>query len=150
MRVMELVRPAAAERRPLQLAQRDEPAPAAGELLVAVEVCGVCRTDLHVAEGDLAVHRPGVVPGHEVVGRVSRLGPGASRFAVGDRVGVAWLHRACGVCRFCRASRENLCLAPTFTGWDADGGYADYAVVPEDFAYGLPAQVTPHQAAPLL
>jgi propanol-preferring alcohol dehydrogenase len=119
-------------------------------VLVRVEVCGVCRTDLHVIEGDLEPRCPEIVPGHQVVGRVEEQGPGARRFRKGDRVGIAWLRRSCGACRFCRSGSENLCLDPLFTGWDADGGYADYAVVPEDFAYELPAGVTPHQAAPLL
>ena len=115
-----------------------------------VQVCGVCRTDLHLAEGDLAPHRPGVVPGHEIVGIVDDVGPGASRFAVGDRVGIAWLRHTCGVCRFCARGDENLCLEPTFTGWDADGGYAEHAVVDERFAYAIPEQFSDDQAAPLL
>jgi propanol-preferring alcohol dehydrogenase len=110
----------------------------------------VCRTDLHVAEGDLPVHRRGVVPGHEVVGRVDALGPGASRFAVGDRVGIAWLRHTCGTCRFCRRGDENLCVAPRFTGWDADGGYAEAAVVDERYAYALPEAFADAEAAPLL
>jgi propanol-preferring alcohol dehydrogenase len=150
MRAMVLRKPASAESRPLELVERELPQARPGEVLVRIEVCGVCRTDLHVVEGDLEPRRPEIVPGHQVVGRVAELGPGARRFRQGDRVGIAWLRRSCGSCRFCTSGRENLCLAPLFTGWDADGGYADYAVVPEDFAYGLPAGVTPHQAAPLL
>jgi propanol-preferring alcohol dehydrogenase len=110
----------------------------------------VCRTDLHLAEGDLAPHRARIVPGHEVVGRVVARGPDAHRFGLGDRVGIAWLRSTCGVCRFCTAGRENLCLSPRFTGWDADGGYADLAVVPEDYAYEVPDVFTDEQAAPLL
>jgi len=147
---MVLRKPAPAESRPLALVERAVPQAGPGEVLVRVEVCGVCRTDLHVVEGDLEPRWPEIVPGHQVVGRVAELGPGARRFRQGDRVGIAWLRRSCGTCRFCTSGRENLCLAPLFTGWDADGGYADYAVVPEDFAYGLPESVTPHQAAPLL
>jgi propanol-preferring alcohol dehydrogenase len=119
-------------------------------VLVAVEVCGVCRTDLHVAEGDLATRRAHVIPGHEVVGRVAGRGAGAARFREGDRVGVAWLHRACGACRFCKRGAENLCLAPRFTGWDADGGYAEYTVAPEDFVYALPERADARSLAPLL
>jgi propanol-preferring alcohol dehydrogenase len=138
------------EGRPLRLVERPRPEPGPGEILVAVEVCGVCRTDLHVAEGDLAPKRPHVIPGHEVVGRVAGLGTGARRFREGDRVGVAWLHRACGSCRFCAAGAENLCTSPRFTGWDADGGYAEYVVAPEDFVYALPARADARTLAPLL
>jgi len=115
-----------------------------------VSVCGVCRTDLHLAEGDLPAHGPQIVPGHEVVGTVDALGPGAERFAVGDRAGIAWLRHTCGVCRFCRRGAENLCLDPRFTGWDADGGYADHAVVDERYAYRLPTGYTDEELAPLL
>src|SRR5688572_18842963 len=134
----------------LELVERAPPEPAAGELQVRVEACGVCRTDLHVVEGDLEPHRRQVVPGHEVVGRVTKLGPGCTRLAVGARVGIAWLRRTCGVCRFCARGAENLCLSPRFTGWDEDGGYAEVAVVPEDFAYGLPEEVPARELAPLL
>lgn len=126
------------------------PQPGAGELLVAVRACGVCRTDLHVAEGDLAVHRPGVTPGHEVVGEVVGLGAGAEGFSVGDRVGIAWLRHTCGSCAYCRRGDENLCPESRYTGWDADGGYADYATVPADFAHRLPAGYTDSELAPLL
>ncbi|MGH2718230.1 MAG: zinc-dependent alcohol dehydrogenase family protein, partial [Actinomycetota bacterium] len=112
--------------------------------------CGVCRTDLHLAEGDLPPKHPHVVPGHEVVGTVTGLGPGAHRFREGDRIGVAWLRSTDGSCRFCLSQRENLCLAPSFTGWDADGGYAEYTTVPEDFAYALPPDPPGEQLAPLL
>jgi propanol-preferring alcohol dehydrogenase len=126
------------------------PEPGPAEVRVRVTVCGVCRTDLHLAEGDLAPKRPGVVPGHEVVGVVDALGPGATRFSLGDRIGVAWLRHTCGVCRFCRRGDENLCVAPRFTGWDDDGGYAEYAVVEEAYAYHLPASFDDEHAAPLL
>ncbi len=115
-----------------------------------VRVCGVCRTDLHLAEGDLAPKMPDRIPGHEIVGVVDACGPGAHRFAVGARVGIAWLRHTCGVCAYCRRGDENLCVAPRFTGWDDDGGYAEYAVVPEDFAYALPPQFDDEHAAPLL
>jgi propanol-preferring alcohol dehydrogenase len=110
----------------------------------------VCRTDLHLAEGDLEPRRPDTVPGHEVVGVVEALGEAASRFDPGDRVGIPWLARTCGVCRFCRAGSENLCLDPTFTGWDLDGGYAEFAVVHEDYAYPVPDVFDDVEAAPLL
>jgi propanol-preferring alcohol dehydrogenase len=110
----------------------------------------VCRTDLHIAEGDLPVHRARVVPGHEVVGVVDALGPGAARFNGGQRVGIAWLRHTCGECEFCRRGDENLCVDPRFTGWDADGGYADYAIVEEAFAYEVPDRFDDEHAAPLL
>jgi propanol-preferring alcohol dehydrogenase len=115
-----------------------------------VLACGVCRTDLHLAEGDLPVHRPQTTPGHEIVGRVDALGAGASRFAVGDRIGIAWLRGTCGRCRYCRRGAENLCPYATFTGWDADGGYAEYATVAEGYAYRLPERFSDAEAAPLL
>ena len=150
VRAMALEAPAAIEKRPLRLTQKPRPEPGPGEVLVRVEVCGVCRTDLHVCEGDLTPRRAGVVPGHEVVGRVALRGAGARRFAEGARVGVAWLHRACGVCRFCVRGAENLCLSPIFTGWDADGGYAEYAVAPEAFVYAIPDGLAARELAPLL
>lgn len=135
---------------PLALRTGPVPEPQAGEVLVRVEACGVCRTDLHVTQGDLPVHRVGVVPGHEVVGTVVGAGPGTGRFRRGDRVGIAWLRHTCGSCRWCRQGRENLCPASRYTGWDEDGGYAELAVVPEAFAYRLPADLDPVEAAPLL
>ncbi len=135
---------------PLVLGDRPEPVPGPGQVRVRVTCCGVCRTDLHLAEGDLAPRRRGVVPGHEVVGRVDAVGPATSRLSVGDRVGVAWLGRTDGTCRYCRAGRENLCTSPTFTGWDVDGGYAEQCLVDEAFAYLLPEGLADEQAAPLL
>ena len=135
---------------PLVLGERPVPEPGPGEVLVRVAACGVCRTDLHLAEGDLAPRRASVVPGHEVVGVVDGIGPGASRFRMGERVGVAWLRHTCGVCRFCRRGDENLCTAPRFTGWDDDGGYAEFAVVEEAYAYRLPASFDDEHVAPLL
>lgn len=135
---------------PLVRIERAPPSPGPGEVRVRVRVCGVCRTDLHLAEGDLAPRRPRVIPGHEVVGIVDRLGAGASRFAVGDRIGIPWLAHTCGRCVFCLSGRENLCIAPRFTGWDVDGGYADYAVIGEAFAYALPDSLSDIEAAPLL
>jgi propanol-preferring alcohol dehydrogenase len=110
----------------------------------------VCRTDLHLAEGDLAPLRPGVVPGHEAVGEVVELGPDCRRFRTGDRIGAAWLRSTCGRCRFCLRGRENLCLHPEFTGWHHDGGYAELLVVPENFAYHIPDAFSDEEAAPLL
>jgi propanol-preferring alcohol dehydrogenase len=127
-----------------------EPAPRADEVVIDVSACGVCRTDLHLAEGDLPPHRPRTVPGHEVVGVVSEVGHSCSRFAVGDRVGIAWLRHTCGTCRWCRRGLENLCPSARFTGWDADGGYAEQAVVPEGFAYRIPDHWSDAYAAPLL
>ena len=135
---------------PLEFVEKPTPEPGPGEVLVRVLTCGVCRTDLHVTEGDLPVHRPHVTPGHEIVGQVVGSGVGAQRFALGERIGVPWLRRTCGVCRACRTGRENLCAASTYTGWDADGGYAEYTTVPEGFAYRLPDGFDDATAAPLL
>ena len=135
---------------PLLRVEREIPVPGVGQVRLRVAVCGVCRTDLHLAEGDLTPKHSRVIPGHEVVGYVDRLGPGCSRLQVGERIGVPWLAQTCGICRFCRAKRENLCTAPLFTGWDLDGGYAEYAVVNESYAYRLPDRFTDEDAAPLL
>ena len=126
------------------------PEPAAGEVLVKVVACGVCRTDLHVVMGDLQPHRSPATPGREVVVRVVRSGPGATRFGPGERIGIAWLRHTCGICRFCRSGRENLCLNLRFTGLDDDGGYSEYATVPEAYAYRLPDQFDDVTAAALL
>ena len=150
MRAWVVERPGPIVGGPLREVELPDPQPGPGEVRLRVSTCGVCRTDLHLAEGDLVPRRPGTVPGHEVVGRVDAQGPGTDRFAVGDRVGVAWLRGTCGRCRWCRAGRENLCPAATFTGWDADGGYAELAVVPEAYAYRLPAELDDVHAAPLL
>jgi alcohol dehydrogenase, propanol-preferring len=136
---------------PLERADVPVPEPAPDELLVAVAACGVCRTDLHVAEGDLPVHRAGVIPGHEVVGEVVAVGHAAgTEFAVGDRVGIAWLRHTCGQCGYCVRGRENLCPQSRYTGWDADGGYAEFATVPAAFALQLPSGYTDEELAPLL
>ncbi len=150
MQAWAVERPKPIDEGPLVPLRRPVPSPGPGEVLVRVRACGVCRTDLHVAEGDLPVHRPGVVPGHEVVGTVVAGGPGADRLAVGDRVGIPWLRRTCGRCRFCLRGDENLCVRPAFTGWDADGGYAEYAVVDARYAYSLPDTFGDREAAPLL
>ncbi|MEO6881073.1 MAG: zinc-binding alcohol dehydrogenase family protein [Mycobacteriaceae bacterium] len=136
---------------PAVLTTEPRPRPGRGELLVGVLACGVCRTDLHVVEGDLPVHAQHVVPGHEVVGEVVELGAGVDAgFRVGDRVGVPWLRGTCGSCRFCLRGAENLCPAAVFTGWDADGGYAELAVAPAAYALALPAGYTDAELAPLL
>jgi len=135
---------------PLRLVERAIPSPGPGQVRLHVRTCGVCRTDLHLAEGDLDPTRPQVVPGHEVVGEVDQRGPGSERFSLGQRVGVPWLAHTCGVCRFCTAGRENLCVAPLFTGWDLDGGYAEYVLVEEAYAYAIPDSFDDQAAAPLL
>ncbi|HOW94804.1 MAG TPA: zinc-binding alcohol dehydrogenase family protein [Mycolicibacterium fallax] len=151
MNAWQVVRPGPMRTHPLERRRVPVPRPGPGELLVAVRACGVCRTDLHVGEGDLPVHRQNVIPGHEVVGEVLDCGPGAAgEFAVGDRVGIAWLRHTCGTCRYCRRGAENLCPDSRYTGWDADGGYADYTTVPAAFAHPLPAGYTDAELAPLL
>jgi len=142
--------PGPIETGPLRYVEKPVPVPAPGELLVQVLACGVCRTDLHVSEGDLPVHREHVTPGHMVVGLVTALGEGATGYAVGDRVGVAWLRHVDGTCAYCRRGDENLCPASLYTGWDADGGYAQFTTVPAAFAYQLPAGIPDVELAPLL
>jgi alcohol dehydrogenase, propanol-preferring len=135
---------------PLRHIERTIPNPDTGQIRVHVRACGVCRTDLHLAEGDLSPREHLVIPGHEIVGIVDQVGPGCSRFGLGDRVGVPWLAQTCGTCRYCSAGRENLCVAPRFRGWDLDGGYAEYVVVSEAFAYAIPPGFSDQEAAPLL
>jgi len=147
---MSLAGPAPVESAPLRCEFRAAPSPGPDEVLVRVIACGVCRTDLHIVEGDLPLVRSPVVPGHQVVGRVEAMGSQARRFRAGDRVGIAWLRRTCGTCEACRRGRENLCERSEFTGYHADGGFADYAVVPESFAYTLPPVFGDAEAAPLL
>ena len=150
MRAWVVREPRPAAELPLEAVELPDPEPGPGEVAITVRACGVCRTDLHIAEGDLAPRRDAVVPGHEVVGEVDRLGPGTSRFTLGERIGIAWLRSICGSCRACRHGTENLCAAPRFTGWTDDGGYAQRAVVPEAFAYRLPDELDDVHAAPLL
>ncbi len=135
---------------PLRLVERDVPEPGPGELLIRVLACGVCRTDLHLAEGDLSPRAPGITPGHEVVGEVVAAGPGPARFAAGDRAGVAWLAGTDGTCEFCRHGRENLCPASSYTGWDRHGGYAEYLTAADAYAHPLPPGFTDTELAPLL
>ncbi|HEX3003303.1 MAG TPA: zinc-dependent alcohol dehydrogenase family protein [Angustibacter sp.] len=150
MRAWVVARPGPIDGGPLDEVELPDPEPGPGEVRLRVSACGVCRTDLHLAEGDLAPRRRRTVPGHEIVGRVDALGTGAQRFQLGDRVGVAWLRGTCGRCRWCRSGAENLCPDARFTGWDADGGFAESAVVPESYAYRLPPSLDDAHAAPLL
>ncbi len=136
---------------PLRLSTDDAiPEPGPGELLLKVLACGVCRTDLHVTEGDLPVHRPDVTPGHEVVAEVAATGDGVTEFTTGDRAGAAWLRSTDNTCKYCRRGAENLCPASRYTGWDADGGYAEYLTVPAAYAHRLPDGYTDLELAPLL
>ena len=150
MNACSLRRPAPVGEQPLVWGDVARPEPAEDEIRVAVRACGVCRTDLHVVEGDLELRRSPVIPGHQIVGVVEDRGPRARRFEPGARVGIAWLHRTCGVCEFCTTGRENLCDRPEFTGWTVDGGYAQYVVAPEAFVYPIPQAFPDLQAAPLL
>jgi alcohol dehydrogenase, propanol-preferring len=139
-----------APRQRLRLAAIVEPTPAAGQLLLRVRACAVCRTDLHVVDGELTQPKLPLVPGHEIIGAVAARGPGAERFAIGDRVGVPWLGFACGICEFCRSGRENLCAQGRFTGYQIDGGYAEYTVADERFCFAIPPPYSDVEAAPLL
>lgn len=150
MRAMVVNGIAPIEERPLELVDRPDPEPGPGEISVRVRTCGVCRTDLHVIEGDLPEQRMPLIPGHQVVGVVDRLGEGCQRFAPGDRVGIAWLRHTCGRCEYCASGQENLCPYSRYTGYHEDGGYAEMAVVPEDFAYAIPDVFGDVAAAPLL
>jgi propanol-preferring alcohol dehydrogenase len=136
--------------RPLVLRERPTPSPGQGEILVEIKACGVCRTDLHVVDGELAEPKLPLVPGHEIVGRVAALGPGVTGFAIGDRVGVPWLGYSCGSCRYCRMDRENLCDAPLFTGYTRDGGYATHAVADARYVFLLGEEGDDAALAPLL
>lgn len=142
--------PGPIEADPMRYVSKAVPRPQQGELLVRVHTCGVCRTDLHVTEGDLAPHRATITPGHEIVGTVAALGPEVSGYSIGDRVGVAWLRQTCGTCTYCRRGAENLCPQSLYTGWDDDGGYAEYTTVPAAFAYRLPPGYSDVEVAPLL
>lgn len=150
MRAMRFEAPAAIETSPLREVSLPVPRPGPREILVRVRVCGICRTDLHVVEGDLPVVRAGGVPGHQVVGTVEARGEDAPRFETGDRVGVAWLRETCGRCVDCRRGNENLCRGSRYTGYHDDGGYAEYLTVPEAFAYAIPSRIDDEKAAPLL
>lgn len=154
MKACLLKSPAPIESNPLVFTDVPAPQPASGEVLVRVSYCGVCRTDLHVIEGELPPQKSPIIPGHQVIGVIEKLGSGPSlvstRFPIGARVGIAWLHHTDGTCEFCRSGAENLCDHPTFTGYTVDGGYAEYIVAPQDFIYAIPEQFPDEQAAPLL
>jgi propanol-preferring alcohol dehydrogenase len=150
MKACSLRTPAPVETNPLNFSELPKPEPRAGEVLIRVEVCGVCRTDLHVVEGELPPKKSPVIPGHQAVGHIEERGPGAERLPIGSRVGVAWLHKTDGTCEYCRRGEENLCDDPQFTGYTVNGGYAEYLVAPNDFVYPLPETLAAEQAAPLL
>ncbi len=150
MHAMLLSRPARIQAEPLQLTQLEPPAPGPNEIRIAVRACGVCHTDLHIVEGEIAVPNLPIVPGHQIVGMVDRLGKNASRFRVGDRLGVPWLNWTDGTCDYCKRGEENLCENARFTGLHVNGGYAEHAVVNENFAYPIPSAFSDTQAAPLL
>src|SRR5688500_5160695 len=143
-------KPAGVESLPLTLADVVAPVSSDDEVLIHIQACGICRTDLHVVEGELPVRRSPLIPGHQIVGRVAEFGPRVEGFSIGDRVGVAWLNHTCGLCEYCRTGKENLCEGASFTGWNVDGGYAEYAVAPAGFTYRIPENFADTQAAPLL
>jgi len=147
---MVLEKQALLEENPLHMREVPDPEPGVGEVRVRVRACGICRTDLHTAEGDLPLRKSPIIPGHQIVGIVDALGSNVTRLREGDRVGVAWVYSTCGECHYCKKGLENLCDRGRFTGWDADGGYADAMVVPELFAYPLPAKFSDMEVAPLL
>jgi propanol-preferring alcohol dehydrogenase len=150
MKAMVLERQQPLERYPLKMKDVPTPEPVENEIRIKIHVCGVCRTDLHIAEGELPAHKMPVIIGHQIVGTVDKRGQNAHRYHVGDRVGVPWLFKTCRSCKYCRAGKENLCNSALFTGYDADGGFAKYTVVEEDFAYALPKNYTDTEVAPLL
>jgi propanol-preferring alcohol dehydrogenase len=150
MRAMILKKPGPAESNPLSLEEVADPLPGENEIQIEVKACGVCHTDLHIVEGELPAPLLPIIPGHQIVGVVSALGPGATRFKLGDRVGVPWLAWTCGACDYCKRGSENLCVNARFTGYDVNGGFAEYSVAREAFAYPMPHGVSDVQAAPLL
>lgn len=150
MKAWTLPTPAPIQTNPLKLSEIPVPEPSDGQVLVRVTACGICRTDLHVVEGELPPRLPNVVPGHQVVGVIERSGRNAQRYARGVRVGIPWLHKTCGVCAYCKSGRENLCDNPTFTGYSVNGGFAEYALADENFVYPIPDGFDDVQAAPLL
>lgn len=150
MRAMIFEKPAPIESAPLRLVEAPDPEPKAGEIRIRVKICGICRTDLHVIEGELPPKRSPLIPGHQVVGVVEKSGPGTKRFRSGDRVGIAWLRWTDGVCEDCTRGNENLCVFSLYTGYHEDGGYAELAIVPEAFAYAIPDVFDDEHAAPLL
>jgi propanol-preferring alcohol dehydrogenase len=150
MKAMILKEPRPIEDNPVELVDIPMPEPGDYQIRVEIRVCGVCHTDLHTVEGELPLPKTPIIPGHEIVGVVEKLGKGVTRFKEGDRVGIAWLYSTCGKCSFCRRDRENLCQSARFTGYHVDGGYTQYAVVPEEFAYRIPEIFSDREASPLL
>jgi len=138
------------ESKPLKLRDVPIPEPSAREVRIRIHVCGACRTDLHIVEGELAAHKMPLIPGHQIVGTIDKTGKKATKWQVGERVGVPWLHKTCGKCRYCLRGQENLCENALFTGYDVNGGFAEYTVAPEDFVYRLPDNYSDIEAAPLL
>ena len=147
---MVLTRQQPVDSAPLTLREVDEPRAGPGEIRVKVSACAVCRTDIHIIEGDLPLRKTPIIPGHQIVGRVDQIGEGVMGMRLGQRIGIAWLRHVDGTCKFCRRGRENLCPASRYTGYDSDGGYAEYAIVPEDFAYDLPEGFDDEHLSPLL
>jgi propanol-preferring alcohol dehydrogenase len=150
MLAMSLNEPDLIENNPLKLVDMETPKPGPHEVMVRVQACGICHTDLHTVEGELDLPKKPIVPGHQVVGTVDRLGEGVSRFKAGDRIGMAWLHSTCGKCSYCQQGKENLCENAEFTGYHTDGGYAQFTLIHEEFAYPIPDRFSAEQAAPLL
>jgi propanol-preferring alcohol dehydrogenase len=150
MKAWTLPTPAPVQTNPLKLSEIPVPEPGDGQVLVRVTACGICRTDLHVVEGELPQRQPNIVPGHQIVGVIERSGRNAQRYARGVRVGIPWLHKTCGLCAYCKSGKENLCDNPTFTGYSVNGGFAEYALADENFVYPIPDGFDDVQAAPLL
>lgn len=150
MKAMILKEAGLVSEKPLEFVEHPEPEPGPGQIRVRVHTCGICHTDLHTVEGDLPLPKLPIIPGHQIVGRVDKMGQGTRRFKPGDRVGMAWLHAACGACAFCQKGQENLCEQGRFTGYHVDGGFAEYTAVHEDFAYAIPEAFSDEEAAPLL
>lgn len=150
MKACVLNAPAPVESGPLELRDLPVPAPGEGQVLIRIKACAICRTDLHVVEGELPPKLPQVIPGHQIVGVIERSGAGAGKYPPGARVGVPWLHKTCGVCFYCKSRKENLCERPLFTGYSVNGGYAEYMLAYEDFVYPIPDRFSDAQAAPLL
>ncbi|MGB9721641.1 MAG: zinc-dependent alcohol dehydrogenase family protein [bacterium] len=150
MKAMVLKKQESIDNHPLKLEELSAPEPKGNEIRLKVSVCGVCRTDLHIVEGELPAHKMPVIIGHQIVGRVDKLGKYANRYKQGDRLGIPWLYKTCGKCKYCKSGRENLCESPMFTGYDADGGFAEYTIVEEEFAYSLPENYGDKEVAPLL
>lgn len=148
MKAWTLEKQADIEDKPLNLETVPDPRPERDEIRIDVKACGICRTDIHIAEGDLPLRKTPLIPGHEIVGVVDELGSKTDRFEVGERVGVAWLNSTCGECKFCKSDRENLCRDAKFTGWNADGGFAEYTKISQDFALSLRNEIPFPEVAP--